>query len=308
MIEVFSAAFFMALAVGANDSAKAVGTAVGSGIIGFKRAVLLIAVFTTLGAVIGHSAVSGTITELARGMNPTQISLVLFSAASAVTLASLWGRPISTTQSIIGALIGSSLALGLPVDWGTVIKIVSAWILSPAIAALLAIATYRLYKPLLGRIKGLKNLELTQKWLVFLASAYSAFNLGTNELGNVIGLSQSGSLSNPNVFIALTMAFGTLTFSREVMLTIGKNISPLGPTSAFSSQFGAAIAVSAANLLGLPVSSGQAIVGAISGLGLYKGERVNKTLLLDIVKGWVRAPLFAGALAFLLIRLFSAGF
>ena len=308
MIEVFSAAFFMAWAVGANDSAKAVGTAVGSGIIGFKRAVLLIAVFTTLGALIGHSAVSGTITELARGMSPAQISLVLFSAASAVTLASLWGRPISTTQSIIGALIGSSLALGLPVDWITIARIVSAWILSPAIAALLAIATYRLYKPLLGRIKGLKNLELTQKWLVFLASAYSAFNLGTNELGNVIGLSQSGSLSNPNVFIALTMAFGTLTFSREVMLTIGKNISPLGPTSAFSSQFGAAIAVSAANLLGLPVSSGQAIVGAISGLGLYKGERVNKTLLLDIVKGWVRAPLFAGALAFLLIRLFSAGF
>ena len=305
---VVSAAFFMAWAVGANDSAKAVGTAVGSGIIGFKRAVLLIAVFTTLGALIGHSAVSGTITGLAEGMNPSQISLVLFSAASAVTLASLWGRPISTTQSIIGALIGSSLALGLPVDWATIARIVSAWVLSPVLAALLAIAMYRLYKPLLGRIKGLKNLELTQKWLVFLASAYSAFNLGTNELGNVIGLSQSASLSSPNVFIALTMAFGTLTFSREVMMTIGKDISPLGPTSAFSSQFGAAIAVSSANLLGLPVSSGQAIVGAISGLGLYKGERVNKGLLLDIVKSWIRAPVFAGVLAFLLIRLFSAGF
>ncbi len=308
MMEVLSAAFFMAWAVGANDSAKAVGTAVGSGVIGFKRAVLLIAVFTTIGAVIGHSAVSGTVTKLADGMTPIQISLVLFSAASAVTLASLWGRPISTTQSIIGALVGSSLALGLPVDWATIARIVSAWILSPVLAAFLAIGIYKLYKPLLGRVKGLKNLELTQKWLVFLASAYSAFNLGTNELGNVIGLSQSALLSNPNVFIALTMAFGTLTFSREVMMTIGKNISPLGPTSAFSSQFGAAIAVSSANLLGLPVSSGQAIVGAISGLGLYKGERVNKSLLLDIVKSWIRAPLFAGVLAFFLIKLFSAGF
>lgn len=305
---VISAAFFMAWAVGANDSAKAVGTAVGSGVIGFKQSVLLIGVFTTLGTVIGHSAVSETITGLAGGMSPSQITLVLFSAASAVTIASLWGRPISTTQSIIGALIGSSLALELPVDWVTIARIVSAWILSPVLAALLSIAIYRLYKPFLARIKGLKNLELTQKWLVFLASAYSAFNLGTNELGNVIGLSQSASLSGSNIFIALAMTFGTLTFSRKVIMTIGKDISPLGPTSAFSSQFGAAIAVSSANLLGLPVSSGQAIVGAISGLGIYKGERVNKKLLLDIAKSWIKAPLFAGLLAFFIIKLLSAGF
>ncbi|WP_457741879.1 anion permease [Thermococcus sp.] len=308
MLEVIATAFFMAWAVGANDSAKAVGTAVGAGIVGFKRAVLIIAIFTTLGAVIGHSAVSGTISGLARGLTPPQVGLVLFSAASAVTLASLVGMPISTTQSIIGALVGSSLALGLPINWWTIGKIVSAWFFSPLFASILAIAIYRLYKPLMIRIKCLKNLELTQKWLVFLASTYSAFNLGTNEVSNVIGLAKAGGLSNPNAFLALVMAFGTLTFSYEVMMTIGKDIAPLGPTSAFSSQFGASIAVTTANLFGLPVSSGQAIVGAISGLTLYKGEHVNKKLLVDIVKSWVRAPLFAGVLAFALIKLFSAGF
>jgi PiT family inorganic phosphate transporter len=104
------------------------------------------------------------------------------------------------------------------------------------------------------------------------------------------------------------MALGALTFSYEVMMTVGKDISPLGPTSAFSSQFGAAIAVSIANLFGLPVSSGQAIVGAISGLGLYKGEHVNRKVVLDIMRNWIRAPLISGALAFILIRLFSAAF
>jgi len=302
---ILATALFMAWAVGANDSAKAVGTAIGAGIIGFKRAVLVIAVFTTLGAILGHSAVSGTITNLAHGMNPVEVSLVLFSAATAVTLASLWGRPISTTQSIIGALIGSSLALGLPVDWITVGKIVSAWVLSPVFAALLAIAMYKFYKPLLCRTKSLKTLELTQKWLVFISSAYSAFNLGTNEVSNVIGLAKSGGLHNPNAFLALTMALGTLTFSYSVMMTIGKDISPLGPTSAFSSQFGAAIAVSTANIFGLPVSSGQAIVGAISGLGLYKGERVNGKVIIGIVQGWIIAPLFAGSLAYALIHLLA---
>ncbi|WP_367884334.1 inorganic phosphate transporter [Thermococcus sp. JCM 11816] len=96
----------MAWAIGANDSAKAVGTAVGSGILGFKRAVLLIGVFVFLGAFLGGSGVSNTVSGLARGMEPVTIGLVLFSSAITVTLASLWGNPISTTQAIIGALIG----------------------------------------------------------------------------------------------------------------------------------------------------------------------------------------------------------
>ncbi|WP_211259711.1 inorganic phosphate transporter, partial [Thermococcus celericrescens] len=100
-------ALFMAWAIGANDSAKAVGTAVGSGVLGFKRAVLLIGVFTTLGVFLGGSGVSGTVSGLAEGMSAGEVGLVLFSAASAVTLASLWGRPISTTQSIIGGLVGA---------------------------------------------------------------------------------------------------------------------------------------------------------------------------------------------------------
>ena len=54
-------ALFMAWAIGANDSAKAVGTAVGSGVLGFKRAVLLIGIFTPLGVLLGGSGVSGTV-------------------------------------------------------------------------------------------------------------------------------------------------------------------------------------------------------------------------------------------------------
>ncbi|NJE62409.1 inorganic phosphate transporter [Thermococcus sp. 21S7] len=295
-------ALFMAWAIGANDSAKAVGTAVGSGVLGFKRAVLLIGIFTTLGVFLGGSGVSGTVSGLAEGMSAGEVGLVLFSAASAVTLASLWGRPISTTQSIIGGLVGASLALGLPVDWWTVGRIASAWVLSPIVAALFAVAVYRLYKPLLRRIKCLRNLELTQKWLVFTAAAFSAFNLGANELSNVAGLMEGLGIDGPfKLLLALTLTMGALTFSYDVMMTVGRDISPLGPTSAFSSQFGASLAVSSANLIGLPVSSGQAIVGAISGLGLYKGEHVNLKLLVGIVKGWVIAPVFAGAISYVLI-------
>ncbi|ASJ07093.1 inorganic phosphate transporter [Thermococcus pacificus] len=303
---LLASALFMAWAIGANDSAKAVGTAVGSGVIGFKRAVLLIGVFVTLGVFLGGAGVSGTISGMAEGMNPTHVGLVLFSAATAVTLASLWGRPISTTQSIIGGLVGASLALGLPVNWWTVGKIVSAWVLSPLIAALFAVAVYRIYKPAMKGIKGLRNLELAQKWLVFTAAAYSSFNLGANELSNVAGLLQSLGVDGPfKLVLALTLALGALTFSYNVMMTVGRELAPLGPTSAFSSQFGASLAVSAANLFGLPVSSGQAIVGAISGLGLYKGENVNLGLLVGIARGWVVAPIAAGALSYVMITILA---
>jgi PiT family inorganic phosphate transporter len=302
MLELLGAAFFMAWAIGANDSAKAVGTAVGSGMIGFKRAVLIIGVFVMMGALIGGSGVSSTVSGLAKGMDLFQVSIVLFSAASAVTLASLWGNPISTTQAIIGALVGASLALNLPVNWSVVMKIVLTWVISPPLAGFISIAVYALYKRILNRIRDIETLELTQKWLVFIAASYSSFNLGTNELSNVTGL--AGGSFPVRGFLALALGLGALTFSYGVLMTIGKDLAPLGPTSGFAAQMGAALAVTMANVFGIPVSSGQAVVGAISGVSIYKGERINRKALRGILRGWVTAPLGAGVLAFLLTLLF----
>lgn len=296
-------AIFMAWAIGANDSAKAVGTAVGSGILGFKRAVLLIGVFVFIGVFLGGSQVSSTVGGLAEGMETQTVELVLFSAATTVTLASLWGNPISTTQAIIGALVGASIAEGLPIDWPVVEKIVLTWIVSPALAGALAFGIYIPYKHILNRIKHLGTLELTQKWLAFIASSYASFNLGANELANVIGLAD-GNAALRSLF-AIVLTTGALTFSYEVIMTVGKDLAPLGPTSGFSAQMGAAIAVTLANTFRIPVSSGQAIVGAISGVSLYKGERINKRAFKGILRGWITAPTSAGILAFLLLKLFS---
>ncbi len=300
------AAMFMAWAVGANDSAKAVGTAVGSGVIGFKKAVLIIAVFTTLGALIGHSAVSGTVRGLASGMTGWQVALVLISAATAVTMFSLWGTPISTTQSLIGALVGASLSVGTNVNWKAFGMIGFAWALSPLIAGLVSVVVYKVYALWLRSIKSIGKLETTHRWLIFTAAAYTAFNLGMNELANVIGLSIAlGYGGYFRVVLALVLALGTLTFSYNVIMTLGRDISPLGPLPAFSAQFGSAIAVSLANSFGLPVSTGQAVVGGVTGVSAYKGEKIDWGVVLQIIRGWIVAPLSAGTLSFLLIKLLS---
>ena len=121
-------ALFMAWAIGANDSAKAVGTAVGSGVLGFKRAVLLIGIFATLGVLFGGSGVSGTVSGLAEGMSAGEVGLVLFSAANLI------GLPVSSGQAIVGAISGLGLYKGERVNLKLLAGIAKGWIIAPVFA------------------------------------------------------------------------------------------------------------------------------------------------------------------------------
>ncbi len=124
--------------------------------------------------------------------------------------------------------MGASLAEGLPVNWPVIGKIVLTWVVSPALAGVLAVGTYIPYKRLLNRIKHIKILELTQKWLAFTASAYASFNLGANELANVIGLADGG-VGGVKGLLAVALGVGALTFSYEVMMTVGRDLAPSRP-------------------------------------------------------------------------------
>lgn len=307
MLLLLITGMFMAWAIGANDSAKAVGTAVGSGVLNFKQSIILIALFTTLGAFIGGSKVAHTVGgTIIPVHNMEYISIALFSSALAVTLASLKALPISTTQSVIGALIGVGIARGSPVNWYIISKIALAWIISPIAAGVLAICVLKVYGRLINDMKSIKTIELTYQGMIILSASYTAFNLGANELSNVIGIIAYGS-SLKGWLIKGLMSFGlilgALTFSYSVIRTIGRELTSLGPLSAFSSQFGSSMAVTIANAFGLPVSSGQSVVGGILGVGMLKGERINRILVRNIIIGWIMAPVVSCLLTLTLLTL-----
>jgi len=135
-----------------------------------------------------------------------------------------------------------------------------------------------------------------------------AFNFGTNEVANASGPLVGAGFMEPKVagiFGAISLSIGALTFSYAVMHTVGKKITALGPISAFAAQFGSAIAVSLANFFGLPVSSSQSIVGGVVGVGLIVGEGVEKSVIKDILFGWVATPLTAIGISLVLFKLFS---
>jgi len=159
---------FMAFNISGNDVANSFGTSVGAGTLTIKQALLVAAVFEVSGAVIAGgevtSTIRGGIVNLA-GMALAPMDFV-YIMMSALVAAALWllfatkkGYPVSTTHSIIGAIVGSSIALGVMLDgapsalalvqWGKIGEIgeiAVSWVLSPVLGGLVSYLLFSLIK------------------------------------------------------------------------------------------------------------------------------------------------------------------
>lgn len=146
--------FFMAWGVGANDVANAMGTSVGSKAITIKQAILIAVVFEFLGAWLAGGEVTSTI----RGgiVDPALLEadpqFLVYGMLSALLAAAIWlliasakGWPVSTTHSIVGAIVGfGAVGLGMEaVAWGKVGTIASSWLISPLLAGTIAFVLFR---------------------------------------------------------------------------------------------------------------------------------------------------------------------
>ena len=148
---------YMAANIGANDLANAMGTSVGSGALTLHRAVIISIVANLLGAVLAGGYVTNTISK---GMinpdlfaaAPDKLMLGMFAALVAsgiwVHLATVLGMPVSTTHSIVGAVVGFGMvSVGVgAISWGKVITIVLSWVVSPLAGAIIAGGIYYLIR------------------------------------------------------------------------------------------------------------------------------------------------------------------
>jgi PiT family inorganic phosphate transporter len=146
--------FFMAWGVGANDVANAMGTSVGSKAITIKQAIIIAVIFEFLGAWLAGGEVTATI----RGgmLDPVLLEanpqLLVYGMLSALLAAAIWlmiasarGWPVSTTHSIVGAIVGFG-AVGLGVEavaWGRVGTIASSWVISPLLAGTIGFILFK---------------------------------------------------------------------------------------------------------------------------------------------------------------------
>jgi len=141
--------FYMTWGIGANDVANAMGTSVGSGAITVMQAIIIAAIFEFAGAFIAGGNVTSTIRKgiIDPASVVAQPEILVFGMLAALLAAAIWlmiastrGWPVSTTHTIVGALVGFAIA-GIGVDavqWGKISMIAASWIISPALGGFLA--------------------------------------------------------------------------------------------------------------------------------------------------------------------------
>ncbi len=322
---------FLGWSLGANDAANVFGTAVGTRMVRFKVAALISSLFVILGAVMAGSGTTETLGALGAVDAIAGSFTVALMAAITVAWMTRTALPVSTTQAIVGAIIGWDFFTRSPIDLRVLSKIIGSWILSPVLAALLAMALYFIFRCCLNRARiHMLRLDAYTRTGLILVGALGAYSLGANNIANVMGVFVHASpFQDVHVFDlfvfsgtrqlfllgGVAIAVGIYTYSQRMMTTVGNDIFQLTPVLAlivvlaqslvlliFASKSlqGALIAIGLPPIPLVPVSSSQAIIGAILGVGLVKGGKgLNYRILFKISLGWILTPVMAAVLSFI---------
>jgi PiT family inorganic phosphate transporter len=298
---------FMGWALGSNDSANIFGTAVFSKKIRYRTAVILCALFVIAGALLEGQRGMRTLSGLVEQTVDSAFAASL-AAALTVTVMSVLKLPVSTSQAMVGAILGIGILKG-SVNFAGLTKVLIAWVGTPVGTVVASLILY----PLIGWILCILPITIFTrdaclKWGLILAGCYGAYALGANNVANVTGVYiQTGQLT---VFQAAllggaSIALGAVTYSKNVMMTVGQKLVRLDPFSAFIAVLSVALVVHFYAKVGVPVSTSQAIIGAVLGIGILKGvQTIKLRTLLSIVFGWIGTPALALALAWVFFRVF----
>ncbi len=221
--------FFMAWGVGANDVANAMGTSVGARAITIKQAIIIAMVFEFTGAWLAGGEVTSTIRssiiDIESAGFDDRPELLIFGMLSSLLAAGIWlvvaskyGWPVSTTHSIIGAIVGFSV-VGISMDsvmWGQVLEIVASWVISPVFSGTIAFLLFlSVEKLVLSKDDPLKYAKKFVPYYMFLVGfviAMVTLVKGLSHVGLEITFSQSTFLAL--AFALLTVLIGIFLLRR----------------------------------------------------------------------------------------------
>lgn len=328
-----SSALFLGWSLGANNAVGLFGTAVSSRMVRFRTAAIVAGVFTIAGSVISGAGTTNTLTSLG-GVNALAGSFtVALAVAATVTWMTKAKLPVSTSQAVVGAIIGWNLFTGSPTDLAALSKIVSSWVVSPVIAGIFGFVIFRILKRtvLSWKIHMLELDNYTRIGLI-VVGALASYSMGANNIANVMGmfvpaspfsdLSVAGVVTISGIhqlfFLGgLAIAVGMFTYGHKVMETVGRDLFKISPITGFAVVLAETIVLTLFTsqtleslLLGwglptiplVPLSATQSFIGAVIGVGLAKDpQSIDFRVFGKISLGWVAAPLTAGILGFIML-------
>lgn len=315
--------FLVAFSIGGNDEAMA--PAVGAKIFTVRAAVLIGGVITIIGAIsLGGNVSEKVGSDMVGGMELgiDMVFAILISMAIWLLLASITkGLPISTTQCIVGSVIGVAIfapvvgytdwGIGV-VNWNVVLEVFVGWILSPLIGFFFAAGIFAIVRRIQRRTKGFSDFERQEKIASYLLAAFlilTSLSRGGNDVANAIaplvvlpdfiGTYDLGFIAIPRYLIPLLvggigMALGLIIIGRKVIRTLATEVVTLSPSSALSASISVSVIMFVGTLLGLPLSGTHVLVAALIAVGWISETPVQMKQVKNILISWaVTVPISA---------------
>jgi PiT family inorganic phosphate transporter len=315
VLTVIAVALFFDYTNGFHDAANAIATSVSTRALTPRVALTLAAVMNFVGAFLGQK-VAQTVSDVIVPPSGTEGLIVIFAGLLGAIIWNLitwyFGLPSSSTQALIGGLVGAALAAGTTVHWSTVVdKVVIPMLVSPLVGFALAFAVmlailwifrhrnagrvtrgFRLAQTVSASAMALGHgLQDAQKtmgviFLVLITSGHLAPD--TQELPLWVIASSAGAIS-----------LGTYSGGWRIMRTLGRRIIHLDPPHAFAAEsVGATVLYASAFLYQAPVSTTHVITSAIMGSGATRRfSAVRWGMARSIVTAWVLTFPMAGTAA-----------
>lgn len=313
-IGAYIIAFFFAMNIGASGTAAAMGPAYGSGAI--KRrfvAMLLVGGGAFVGALFGSEVVktigAGVIPE---SFITTEVAIIILLGATFTLFFANWiGIPLSTSEVVVGSLVGVGLAFQ-SLHVSNLFTIFLCWLIVPVVAFGIAY--------MLGR--GIKNIE--PKWtflhtnstwkkvltaLVIMTGLVESFAAGMNNVSNAVGPLVGASLISMEqalLFGGLFLGLGAMVFGSKVLETNGKKITRLSLLQGSAVSFTGGSLVIVASVFGIPVPLTQVTTSAIIGIGASNhGFQLREQMVLkQIIHVWVLSPVVSVVVSYSLMLIF----
>ncbi len=325
-----SSGLFLGWTFGANNMSTVFGTAIGTRMLSFKTAALIASFLIVMGAVFSGAGVSDTLQDLGKINTLPGAFMTALSAGVAMLLMTKLGIPVSSTQAIVGALVGWSLYAHVIIEWDILADIVASWFFSPVLAIFVAFFLTLLLKTYLKvhPVPMLYRDAYTRLGLI-VGGAFCAYTLGANNIANVMApfvpvvplkplllFGFEVSVAQQLFFIGgLAIVVGIYTYSQKVNTTVGKDILQMSPIEAFIVVITQGIVMLLFSSVELrefllrhglpafplvPISSIGAVIGALIGVSITKnGQGLQIKALMRVMRAWIITPIISAMICFL---------
>jgi len=293
------AALAFAVSIGAHYTGACMGMPYAAGAVRLGTALLLMAPLAFVGAALASEGVETTVGHGILAIAPVPIGLALAIVTAALVLTSAYNFltvPTSTIQILVFSAVGGGWAAGVPIEWRTIETLVALWAVAPFAAFALGYLYLRAADSFRAPAPAAPGVLPRGVALGLLGVGLAAsFAMGANDVSNASGaLVMTGyfGLVVAGILGGIGLAVGVLTWGRPLLKRVAFDLVRLDPRMATGAQLAQATVILVSVAFGYFTSMNQALVGAMIGAGVARGQStVLWRTIRGVVIGWAIGPL-----------------